>query len=174
MDDMNAGILPNCNLVFGQHQEPRCYGVTWRPWPSLKSTAPASNMGKRAAGPNLLLLHSLLTDMTVFDRVLPALAAQFRVTRVNLPGYGQSTPRLLTRVADYADRVSAVLDHLTPPKRTCLAMVSAPLLRWCSRYATAGVSAACCWPMCSRHSPNPHIRNHLILFNFICRHPCVH
>lgn len=70
------------------------------------------------AGPNLLLLHSLLTEMSVFDRVWPALAQNFRVTRINLPGYGQSMPRILTRVADYADHVNAVLDKLKLPPET--------------------------------------------------------
>lgn len=69
-------------------------------------------------GSNLLLLHSLLTDLTVFDRVLPALSARFRVTRINLPGYGNSMPRLLHSVADYADHVSAVLDALKLPPET--------------------------------------------------------
>lgn len=63
-------------------------------------------------GPNLLLLHSLLTDMTVFDRLWPVLTQRYRVTRVNLPGYGQSMPRALTSVADYADHVNAILDKL--------------------------------------------------------------
>ncbi len=69
-------------------------------------------------GPNLLLLHSLLTDMTVFDPVWPALTQTFRVTRLNLPGYGQSMPRVLTSVAGYADHVNAVLDKLKLPPDT--------------------------------------------------------
>ena len=70
------------------------------------------------SGPNLLLLHSLLTDVSVFDSVLPGLTKNFRVTRLNLPGYGQSMPRLLTKVADYADHVNAVLDKLKLPPET--------------------------------------------------------
>ena len=70
------------------------------------------------SGPDLLLLHSLLTDLSVFDRVWPALAKHFRVTRINLPGYGQSMPRQLTSVADYADHVNAVLDKLKLPPET--------------------------------------------------------
>ena len=70
------------------------------------------------AGPHLLLLHSLLTDLTVFDRILPALNQQFRVTRLNLPGYGQSMPRPLTTVDGYADHVSAVMDSLKLPPQT--------------------------------------------------------
>jgi len=70
------------------------------------------------SGPHLFLLHSLLTDMSVFDSVLPALTRSFCVTRVNLPGYGQSMPRALTSVADYADHVNAVLDKLKLPPET--------------------------------------------------------
>ena len=69
-------------------------------------------------GPDLLLLHSLLTELSVFDRVWPALAQSFRVTRINLPGYGHSMPRILTSVADYADHVNAVLDSLKLPRQT--------------------------------------------------------
>jgi 3-oxoadipate enol-lactonase len=70
------------------------------------------------AGPHLLLLHSLLTDLSVFERVLPALNQQFRVTRLNLPGYGLSMPRVLTHVADYADHVAATMDKLKLPPET--------------------------------------------------------
>ncbi|HKZ26017.1 MAG TPA: alpha/beta fold hydrolase [Acidimicrobiia bacterium] len=44
------------------------------------------------AGPDLLLLHSLLTDRRVYDRILPALAKTRRVTLIDLPGYGDSGP----------------------------------------------------------------------------------
>jgi 3-oxoadipate enol-lactonase len=69
-------------------------------------------------GPHLLLLHSLLTDMSVFDGVLPTLAKTCRVTRLNLPGYGLSMPRLLNSVADYADHVAAFMDKLKLPPET--------------------------------------------------------
>ena len=69
-------------------------------------------------GPDLLLLHSLLTEMSVFDRMWPALARNFRLTRLNLPGYGQSMPRVLHSVADYADHVAAAMDKLKLPPET--------------------------------------------------------
>ena len=72
------------------------------------------------AGPDLLLLHSLLTDLTVFDSMWSALARNFRVTRINLAGYGQSMPRLLTSVADYADHLAAIFDKLKLPAETHL------------------------------------------------------
>ena len=43
-------------------------------------------------GRDLVILHSLLTDRHAFDPVLPALAAKFRVTLFNLPGFHGSAP----------------------------------------------------------------------------------
>ena len=63
-------------------------------------------------GPDLLLLHSLLTEITVFERVLPRLAKRHRVTRVNLPGFGRSSPLPLDSVRAYADHVAAVMAAL--------------------------------------------------------------
>jgi len=49
--------------------------------------------GVRAGnGRDLVILHSLLTDRHAFDRVLPQLSAQFRVTMPNLPGFHGSAP----------------------------------------------------------------------------------
>src|SRR6266480_3823249 len=48
--------------------------------------------------PQLLLLHSLLAELTVFDAVLSKLAKTRRVTRINLPGFGRSTPIQLDSV----------------------------------------------------------------------------
>jgi 3-oxoadipate enol-lactonase len=64
------------------------------------------------SGPGLLLLHSLLTDLAVFDGVLGPLAASRRVTRINLPGFGRSAPVALESVADHADHVAAVMQAL--------------------------------------------------------------
>ena len=49
-------------------------------------------------GPDLLLVHSLLTEMSVFDLVVPLLTQRHRVTRVNLPGFGASAPVALNTV----------------------------------------------------------------------------
>lgn len=43
-------------------------------------------------GPDLVVLHSLLTDRTAFDAVLPRLARHNRVTLFNLPGFHGSAP----------------------------------------------------------------------------------
>jgi 3-oxoadipate enol-lactonase len=63
-------------------------------------------------GPGLLLLHSLLTELTVFDEVLPALARTHRVTLINLPGVGASSPAPLHSVAAYADHVARAMQAL--------------------------------------------------------------
>jgi pimeloyl-ACP methyl ester carboxylesterase len=73
---------------------------------------------QRGRGPDLLLIHSLLTERSVFDLVLPPLAARYRVTRINLPGFGGSPPVVLHSVADHADHVARVMDELDLPKDT--------------------------------------------------------
>ena len=73
---------------------------------------------QQGAGPDLLLVHSLLTELTVFERVVPALAAGRRVTRVNLPGFGASASGAFTAVADFADHLAAVMDALGLPRTT--------------------------------------------------------
>jgi 3-oxoadipate enol-lactonase len=67
-------------------------------------------------GPDLLLLHSLLTELTVFDRVVTALAHRHRVTRINLPGFGRSSPLTLGSISAHADHVAAVMLALGLPK----------------------------------------------------------
>lgn len=67
------------------------------------------------SGTDLLLLHSLLTEISVFDRIVPALARRHRVTRLNLPGFGASDPVALSSVAEYADHVARAMDALALP-----------------------------------------------------------
>lgn len=43
-------------------------------------------------GPDLVILHSLLTDARAFDHVMPELEKSYRVTLLNLPGFHGSTP----------------------------------------------------------------------------------
>jgi len=73
---------------------------------------------QRGAGAPLLLIHSLLTELTVFDVMLPRLAEKRRVTRINLPGFGASPPLELTTVAAHADHVARVMDALDLPRDT--------------------------------------------------------
>lgn len=69
------------------------------------------------AGRDLVLLHSLLTDRSAFDRVLPELAKTRRLTLVNLPGYGASSPAG-PDVEDYADRIAEIFPALDLPAQT--------------------------------------------------------
>ncbi len=68
--------------------------------------------------PDLLLLHSLHTDLTVFEPVLSGLAQRYRVTRLNLPGFGASSPAPPDSVREYADHVGSVMNALALPRTT--------------------------------------------------------
>lgn len=70
------------------------------------------------SGRDLVLLHSLLTDLTVFDGISPALAKTRRLTLINLPGYGASAPIAAGGIEDYADHVAAAMAALALPKAT--------------------------------------------------------
>ena len=69
------------------------------------------------SGRDLVLLHSLLTDHSAFDLVLPELAKSRRLTLVNLPGYGASGPAG-TAIEDYADRIAGLFPALHLPYGT--------------------------------------------------------
>jgi pimeloyl-ACP methyl ester carboxylesterase len=69
------------------------------------------------AGRDLVLLHSLLTDRSAFALVVPLLAKTRRLTLVNLPGYGASSPAG-PDVEDYADRIAELLTTLGLPQQT--------------------------------------------------------
>ncbi|HET7366480.1 MAG TPA: alpha/beta fold hydrolase [Burkholderiales bacterium] len=75
---------------------------------------------QRGSGPQLLLIHSLLTELTVFDRVLPELARARRVTRINLPGFGASASVPLQTVAEHAGHVARVMEALELPSDTAV------------------------------------------------------
>src|SRR5579859_5085423 len=63
------------------------------------------------SGPDIVLLHSLLSDRTAFDRVAPRLATERRVWLVNLPGFGTSAPAG-PALEDVADRLAEALPRL--------------------------------------------------------------
>ena len=69
------------------------------------------------SGRNLVLLHSLLTDRSAFDLVVPRLSQTRRLTLVNLPGYGASGPAG-EDVESYADRIADMLAALRLPRQT--------------------------------------------------------
>jgi 3-oxoadipate enol-lactonase len=57
---------------------------------------------------DLVLLHSLLSDRTAFDRIAPRLARERRLWLVNLPGFGASAPAGPS-LEDFADRIAGEL-----------------------------------------------------------------
>src|SRR6266851_2552430 len=63
------------------------------------------------SGPDLLLLHSLLTDPGSFAAIVPALSRGRRVTLVSLPGFGRSTAAGPS-IEDSADRLAHLLSAL--------------------------------------------------------------
>ena len=75
---------------------------------SDKSTLAVVQTGK---GRDLVLLHSLLSDRTAFDRIAPRLANERRVWLVNLPGFGASAPAG-PGLDDVADRIAGELPKL--------------------------------------------------------------
>ena len=66
---------------------------------------------QRGRGRNIVLLHSLLSDRTAFDRIAPRLAAERRIWLVNLPGFGASSPAG-PGLQDFADRIAEQLPKL--------------------------------------------------------------
>jgi 3-oxoadipate enol-lactonase len=67
-------------------------------------------------GRPILLLHSLLAGRASFDRIIPALAARFRVMVPELPGFGRS---LATRgdLPSVADRVAEAVREACPGEK---------------------------------------------------------
>jgi len=61
------------------------------------------------SGADLLVVHSLLADRTAFDPVLPWLAARFRVTLVNLPGFHGSAC-IPAGIEGYADHLARMFE----------------------------------------------------------------
>jgi len=62
-------------------------------------------------GRDLVILHSLLADRTAFDPVLDALAAKFRVTLINLPGFHGSQPTPLALMDAYVATIEDGFDE---------------------------------------------------------------
>jgi len=74
-----------------------------------KTALDVVKMGQsRDGGPDLVLLHSLLSDRSAFDRIAPRLAAERRIWLVNLPGFGASAPAG-PGLENFADRIAQEL-----------------------------------------------------------------
>jgi 3-oxoadipate enol-lactonase len=62
------------------------------------------------SGEDIVLLHSLLCDRTSFDAVLPVLAARYRVTSINLPGFHGSRT-VSANIKSYVDALAKAIDE---------------------------------------------------------------
>ena len=69
------------------------------------------DVAQMGSGRNLVLLHSLLSDRTAFDRIAPRLATERRLWLVNLPGFGASAPAG-PGLEEFADRIAEQLPKL--------------------------------------------------------------
>jgi 3-oxoadipate enol-lactonase len=79
---------------------------------SHNTTLDIVKMGQATDGSrDLVLLHSLLSDRTAFDRIAPRLALERRLWLVNLPGFGRSAPAG-PGLEDFADRIASELPKL--------------------------------------------------------------
>lgn len=63
------------------------------------------------SGKPILLLHSLLADRSIFDRIIPLLARERRVIVPDLPGFGGSSSAGAT-IEGIADRISGLFGAL--------------------------------------------------------------
>lgn len=64
------------------------------------------------SGRDLVLLPTLLAELSVYDKVVPALARHRRVHRMNFPGFGASSGPVGPEIEDYADLVAGVMRAL--------------------------------------------------------------
>jgi len=84
--------------------------------PIVKVSGADLDVVQAGSGRDLVLLHSLLTDRSAFDLVVPSLAKIRRLTLVNLPGYGASGPAG-EDVESHAERIAAMLAALRLPRQ---------------------------------------------------------
>jgi alpha-beta hydrolase superfamily lysophospholipase len=68
---------------------------------------------KTGQGPALVLLHTLRTQLDLFEKVVPELAKQFTVYALDYPGHGYSDiPTARYDAAFFTDAVEGFLDRL--------------------------------------------------------------
>jgi len=86
----------------------------------IKTNGTGLDIEQAGAGPELVLLHSLLADRGAFDRVRDELARSHRVCLVNLPGYGASPPAAHAAIEDYADQLAGIFPALALSEKTAV------------------------------------------------------
>ena len=74
----------------------------------IETTRGPVSLARSGSGPDLIMLHSLLSDRHVFDPVIEDLGERWTVNLVDLPGFG-STPRVGPSINAYADVIGALL-----------------------------------------------------------------
>lgn len=70
-------------------------------------------------GHDLVMFHSLLTDHSVYDKLLPVLARDHRITLLSLPGFGASS-HVEPGIWHYVDWIEQVFTALNLPATTDL------------------------------------------------------
>jgi pimeloyl-ACP methyl ester carboxylesterase len=112
-----VALVPVSMLVERLRRKPVPPGTL--PWAPELPVRYADIGGVRAryvrtgSGPALVLLHTLRTQLDIYQKVIPELARQFTVYAVDYPGHGWSdipqadyTPEVLTRfVAEFLERL---------------------------------------------------------------------
>lgn len=73
---------------------------------------------QEGSGRDLVLLPTLLAELSVYDEVIAEFAKQRRVHRINFPGFGGSTGPIGSKIEDYADLIAGVMKQLDLPKDT--------------------------------------------------------
>jgi 3-oxoadipate enol-lactonase len=76
----------------------------------------------RGAGPPVVLLHPFPFDRTIWAGVADTLAPRHRVIAVDSRGFGQTPLGGSYAIADLADDLAALLDHLDVPRAAVLGM----------------------------------------------------
>lgn len=67
------------------------------------------------AGTPLVLLHGFCEDSSIWEPYFPVLSENFRVVRIDLPGFGNSPARANCSIADMADLVAEAWAQLELP-----------------------------------------------------------
>jgi pimeloyl-ACP methyl ester carboxylesterase len=112
-----AALVPLSYLVEGLRRTPAAPGsVSWAPGlPVRWATVDGHRVRYVVAGsgPTLVLLHTMRTQLDLFQRVIPALAERYRVYALDLPGHGWSDIPAAEYTADFYIRaVAGFLDRL--------------------------------------------------------------
>jgi pimeloyl-ACP methyl ester carboxylesterase len=111
-----AGVVAVSYLIEALRRPPRAPEVLpWAPDIPIRHVA-VNGIGLRyveaGSGPTLVLLHTMRTQLDLFQRVIPALAARYHVYAIDLPGHGHSdNPRADYTASFFIGMVAGFLDQ---------------------------------------------------------------